>query len=77
VIKDTVKFTDDNPSGSANVVTVRNRWDVVLGVPLSVVVSAVLKEMPTITCFYCAFCRANRASRLSTTADAAARTQGV
>jgi hypothetical protein len=60
VIKDTVEFTDDNPSGSANVVTVRNRWDVVLGVPLSVVVFAVLKEMPTITCFYCAFCRADQ-----------------
>lgn len=49
----------DQGGGGASVVTVRNRWDLVAGIRLSDVIAAVRREVPTISRFYCLFCRAN------------------
>lgn len=49
----------DKGLGGASVVTIRNRWDLVVGLKLSDVVAAVRREIPTIRRFYCCFCRAN------------------
>lgn len=46
-----------NHGGS--VLTVRNRFDVVTGVPLQDAIKAAKKEMPTLRVFYCLFCRSN------------------
>lgn len=46
-----------NHGGS--VLTVRNRFDVVFGVPLQDAIKAAKKEMPTLRVFYCLFCRSN------------------
>lgn len=43
----------------ASVLTVRNRFDVVFGVPLEDAIKAAKKEMPTLRVFYCLFCRSN------------------
>jgi hypothetical protein len=46
-----------NHGGS--VLTVRNRFDVVFGIPLQDALKAAKKEMPTLRVFYCLFCRSN------------------
>lgn len=40
-----------------SILTVRNRWNVFLGMPLKDAVDAALKEMPTLRFFHCIFCR--------------------
>jgi hypothetical protein len=40
-----------------SVLTIRNRWDVVFGVPLKDAITAARKEMPTLREFYFLFCR--------------------
>lgn len=40
-----------------SVLTVRNRWNVFLGMPLKDAVNAALKEMPSLRVFHCIFCR--------------------
>jgi Putative adhesin Stv domain len=41
----------------ASVLTIRNRWNVLMGVTLSDAVKAVLKAVPTIGVIHCLFCR--------------------
>jgi hypothetical protein len=41
----------------ASVLTIRNRWDIVFGVPLSDALKAAKKAMPTLKEFHCLFCR--------------------
>ena len=43
----------------ASVVTIRNRWDVFAGVPLADVIKGVRKAAPSISTFYCSFCRSD------------------
>jgi hypothetical protein len=43
----------------ASVVTIRNRWDVLAGIPLADVVKDVRKAMPSISTFWCSFCRSD------------------
>ncbi len=43
------------PGGS--VLTIRNRWNVVFGIPLEDAIKAAKKEMPTLSDFHCIFCR--------------------
>ncbi|GIX10586.1 putative adhesin [Elioraea sp.] len=40
-----------------SILTVRNRWNVFLGMPLKDAVKAALKEMPSLRTFHCIFCR--------------------
>lgn len=40
-----------------SILTVRNRWNVFLGMPLKDAVNAALKEMPSLRVFHCIFCR--------------------
>lgn len=40
-----------------SILTVRNRWNVFLGMPLSDAVKAATKEMPSLKTFHCIFCR--------------------
>jgi hypothetical protein len=41
----------------ASVLTIRNRWDIVFGVPLSDALKAAKKAVPTLKEFHCLFCR--------------------
>lgn len=41
----------------ASVLTIRNRWNVLMGVTLSDAVKAVRKAVPTVGVFHCLFCR--------------------
>lgn len=41
----------------ASLVTVRNRWDRLCGIPLKDVIREVRKAMPSLTTFRCSFCR--------------------
>ena len=43
----------------ASVVTIRNRWDVLAGVPLADVIKDVRKVAPSISTFFCSFCRSD------------------
>lgn len=40
-----------------SILTVRNRWNVFLGMPLEEAVKAAKKEMPSLSTFHCIFCR--------------------
>lgn len=42
---------------TASLVTIRNRWDILCGIPLKDVIHDVRKVMPTLTTFHCSFCR--------------------
>jgi hypothetical protein len=42
----------------ASLVTIRNRWDICAGLPLSSVIRDVKARMPSLTTFLCCFCRA-------------------
>jgi hypothetical protein len=41
----------------ASILTIRNRWDIVFGVPLSDALKALHKEMPSVREVHCLFCR--------------------
>lgn len=41
----------------ASVLTIRNRWNVLMGVPLKDAVNAVVKAIPTLKVIHCLFCR--------------------
>ena len=43
----------------ASVITIRNRFNVLTGIPLADVIRDVRRVEPTISNFYCSFCRAN------------------
>lgn len=51
----TMESLMENWGGS--IVTIRNRWNVFLGVPLATVISEVKKHSPAIRVFHCVFCR--------------------
>jgi hypothetical protein len=55
VVKMQLEHLDRARGGS--VLTIRNRWDVVFGIPLQDALKAAKKEMPTLREFYCLFCR--------------------
>ncbi|MBL0940408.1 MAG: hypothetical protein IBJ03_16055 [Gemmatimonadaceae bacterium] len=40
-----------------SILTVRNRWNILFGIPLKTAISAARKEMPTLREFHCIFCR--------------------
>jgi hypothetical protein len=40
-----------------SILTIRNRWDVFFGVPLSEAINSARKEMPSLRTFHCIFCR--------------------
>ena len=40
-----------------SILTIRNRWNVLFGVPLSDAIAAARKEMPSLRLFHCIFCR--------------------
>lgn len=42
-----------------SVLTIRNRWNVFMGVPLAEAIAAVQKASPSIRVFHCSFCRSN------------------
>lgn len=42
-----------------SVLTVRNRWHILFGVPLKDAIAAAKKAMPTLKDFHCVFCRSN------------------
>jgi len=42
---------------SGNILTIRNRWNVWVGVPLADAIKAARKEMPSLRIFHCIFCR--------------------
>jgi hypothetical protein len=46
-------------SSGASVVTIRNRWNVLFGIPLADVIKEVRKVAPGLSDFYCSFCRSN------------------
>jgi len=52
-------FNGVQASSRASVVTIRNRWDLVIGLRLSDVIAEVRHAVPTIKRFYCLFCRVN------------------
>lgn len=43
----------------ASVLTIRNRWNIVFGVPLSDALKAAKKAIPTLREFHCLFCRSS------------------
>ncbi len=51
----TMESLMENWGGS--IVTIRNRWNVFLGVPLATVISEVKNHSPAIRVFHCVFCR--------------------
>jgi hypothetical protein len=42
-----------------SILTIRNRWNVFMGMPLSDAIAAARKEMPTLKYFHAVFCRSN------------------
>jgi hypothetical protein len=46
-------------NSGASVITIRNRWDVLAGVPLAEVIRDVRKVAPSLHNFYCSFCRSD------------------
>lgn len=50
-------FTDLIQQWGGSILTIRNRWDVMMGVPLADAIKAARKEMPTLKNFHCIFCR--------------------
>lgn len=50
-------FTDLMENWGGSILTIRNRWDVLTGVPLSEAIKAARKEMPSLRAFHCIFCR--------------------
>jgi hypothetical protein len=42
---------------TASLITVRNRWDIIAGVPLKDLLLQATQQMPTLTRFHCLFCR--------------------
>ena len=49
------QLTTMGPGG--NCLTIRNRWNVMFGVPLADAIKAAKKEMPSLRDFHCIFCR--------------------
>lgn len=42
-----------------SILTIRNRWNVLVGVPLGTAIAAAQKEMPSLRVFHCVFCRSS------------------
>lgn len=56
------KATQKNLEGllsawGGSILTIRNRWNVLFGVPLADAIAAARKEMPSLRIFHCVFCR--------------------